>query len=102
MSIEPAYVTNEVKGSFWRPDDYMAKVPGEHVIGRTGNDAQNAADQRAAAASVKFSQEGMEKAKGLSKEQQNPNLVFASKDGMVRRISYDILAGQLNQVDITA
>lgn len=96
MSVELGYVTNEVEGSFWRPHDYMAKVPGVHVIGKEGNEAALNANNVAAIA--KFSQEGMAKASLKDADR----VVFASEDGVVRRYSFDINADELNLVNITA
>ncbi|MCR5798705.1 MAG: hypothetical protein K6G69_01390 [Lachnospiraceae bacterium] len=86
------YVTNEVKGSFWRPDDYMAKVPNEHVVA-----AINMTD----AADLSISEAGLKLAEGSTETaRQDLAKQYESEDGVVRRYMYNINADQLSKVDV--
>lgn len=98
MNVEPAYITNEVKGSFWRPDDYMMKVPGAHIIAKADNDAAQASAGRQEGATLSISEEGRK----MAQDNQNSSLVFSSEDGTVRRYSYDIKADELHLLDMNA
>lgn len=77
MSIEPNYITNEVKGSFWRPQDDMSRVPNEHVIGNANS--TDFATKNTPAITLSISAKGMEMASG--------NVVFSSEDGIVRKFN---------------
>lgn len=90
MYIEPNYVTNEVEGSFWRPDDYMESVPNEHVIGKAGANNANDTDT---AITLTISASGKQLA------EQNDTFQFQSEDGIVRKLQYNIHEGELNQTD---
>ncbi len=92
--VEPAYVTNEVKGSFFRPHDYMAKVPGAHVIAKASDATKEAMD---AAVEVYFSKEGLKKY-----QEGRGERVFASEDGVVRKVSFGMAADDTSKVNITA
>lgn len=96
MYIEPSYVTNEVKGSFFRPSDYMAKVPGAHVVSKAYNSAMNMMNQTAAELSL--SRQGLSMAAGKKQEEK----VFASEDGVVKRYSFSAATNDLTVMDITA
>lgn len=106
MAMELGYVTNEVEGSFWRPHDYMMKVPGAHIIGKEGNGAaaanENVGDA-SVAASMKISAEGRKLAQmGKQMNDNRDDVVMASEDGVVRRYSFNIASNDLSLVDITA
>ena len=86
------YLTNEVKGSFWRPDDYMAKVPNEHIV---------AAVNMPAAADLNLSEAGLKLAEGRTETAgQDLAKQYESEDGVVRRYMYNINADQLSKVDV--
>lgn len=78
MFIDTGYKTNEVLGGFWRPVDYMAKVPSAHVTGKEVADAGSAA-------SLSLSKAGL----NLSKYMNTEPVVFTSEDGMIRRVAMD-------------
>ena len=88
MNIEPIYKTNEVKGSFWKPDDYMEHVPNAHVIGKEGNssmDAVESASAKSDGVEVNISNEGKELAK--SNMNDFKSVVYSSVDGNVRVVA---------------
>ena len=37
-------ISNEIPGSFWRPDSYMEKVPATHILGYTPEASLNISD----------------------------------------------------------
>lgn len=80
MYIEPNYKTNEVSGSFWRPDDYMQHVPNAHVTQNTSRlDDKNGVE-------VSLSANGM----NLSNQYRN-SILFASEDGVVRKNNANVI-----------
>lgn len=102
MFIGTNYLTNEVKGSFWRPDDYMAKVPQTHVT------------VAAPSVNVTISQEGrmlannmrginamdvmLERADEVARNNRmydRAERMFESEDGMVMRYDFDVHTGEL-------
>lgn len=100
-------MSNEVKGSFWRPDDYMEKVPNSHVIGAKnisdaykayGNASKNSGiGFDSIAASVKLSKSGMNMA-----NQHGKDTHYSSEDGVVRKYSFNINRDELNLEGIGA
>ena len=86
MFVGMNYVTNEVKGSFWRPHDYMAKVPQAHVTGLSPE------------INVTISEEGMMLSKQMVARNDEADKVFESEDGVVRHYEFNIHTGDLAMV----
>jgi len=104
MFVGTNFTTNEIAGSFWRPHDYMMRVPSEHVTGL------------APAINVSLSGEGLSLAQKLNSkgldyagqsdatfkktDKNNADVVFSSEDGTVSRYKFDIFTGEVNMVNV--
>lgn len=104
MFVGTNYTTNEIAGSFWRPHDYMSKVPTEHVTGV------------APAINVTLSPQGISLAQKLNSnmldyagqnenafaqtQAQDADVLFSSEDGTVSRYNFNIHTGEVNMVNI--
>lgn len=86
MNIESSYKTNEIQGSFWKPDDYMKTVPNPHVIGK-----ENGTDEQFVSGVQLELHNGMENE--FNNESNNENsaekntVVYSSVDGRVRLVA---------------
>lgn len=86
MFVGASYLTNEVKGSFWRPGDYMAKVPQAHITALDPG------------INVSISSEGRLLSEN-SKNKADEKSFFESEDGVVKRYKFDIHTGNLEYAE---
>lgn len=73
MNIESNYKTNEIQGSFWKPDDYMKSVPNPHVVGKENSGSNVIEVKNDSKADVS----------------DEKNVVYSSVDGRVRLVTPD-------------
>lgn len=103
MFIGTNYLTNEVKGSFWRPDDYMAKVPQTHVtVAAPSVNVTISPEGRMLASgllNVSATDAMLERADKIAENNirmfEKADKLFESEDGKVMRYDFDIHTGDL-------
>lgn len=104
MFIGTNYLTNEIKGSFWRPDDYMSRVPVKHVTGvEPAINVTLSAQGLNLASKLESDSVDYDVLKADSLEDEGSkisNVLFSSEDGTVSRYSFDIHTGEVNMVNI--
>lgn len=106
MFIGTNYLTNEVKGSFWRPDDYMAKVPQAHVttVAPSVNVSISPEGRQLASnmMGINVADVMTETAKRMSEDAdtmlERADKMFESEDGKVMRYKFDIHSGDLEMI----
>lgn len=103
MLVGANYTTNEIAGSFWRPHDYMAKVPTAHVTGldpefslTISAQGKALADKLMAAGSDKYGKNDWH----LERANESKDEMFRSEDGQVNRYNFNIFTGEVNMINV--